>query len=107
MRHGGSWVDRRLGYLPGGRGRASAGRHWSTPRCAIQWDAPQSPPPLPLRKKNKWLPKIHQWVQEHGGGLMIPFSIEWEQKLWNLRDDPDGKQVRGGRGEGEEERGWM
>ena len=70
-------------------------------------DAPQSPPPLPLRKKNKWLPKIHQWVQEHGGGLMIPFSIEWEQKLWNLRDDPDGKQVRGGRGEGEEERGWM
>ena len=24
---------------------------------------------------------------------MIPFSVEWEQKLWNLRDDPDGKQV--------------
>lgn len=25
--------------------------------------------------------------------MMIPFSIEWEQKLWNLRDDPDGKQA--------------
>ena len=24
---------------------------------------------------------------------MIPFSIEWEQKLWSLRDDPDAKQV--------------
>ena len=47
----------------------------------------------PLRKKNKWLPKIHQWVQEHGGGNMIPFSIEWEQKLWNLRDDPDGQKA--------------
>lgn len=45
---------------------------------------------LGRRKKNKWLPKIHQWTQEHGGGIMIPFSIEWEQKLWNLRDDPDG-----------------
>ena len=48
---------------------------------------------LSLRKKNKWLPKIHQWVQEHGGGNMIPFSVEWEQKLWNLRDDPDGQKA--------------
>ncbi|KAG1659337.1 hypothetical protein FOA52_008391 [Chlamydomonas sp. UWO 241] len=45
------------------------------------------------RKKNKWLPKIHAWMQEHGGGIMIPFSIEWEQKLWSLRDDPDGRQA--------------
>uniref|UniRef100_A0A7S2QU02 Obg-like ATPase 1 n=1 Tax=Chlamydomonas chlamydogama TaxID=225041 RepID=A0A7S2QU02_9CHLO len=45
------------------------------------------------RKKNKWLPKIHQWVQSHGGGVMIPFSVEWEAKLWSLREDPDGQQA--------------
>ena len=41
------------------------------------------------RKKNKFLPKVHKWVQDHGGGSMIPFSIGWEQKAWELRDDPD------------------
>lgn len=44
------------------------------------------------RKKNKWLPKIHGWVQEHGGGVMIPFSVEWEAKLWDLRDNPSAQQ---------------
>lgn len=23
--------------------------------------------------------------------MLIPFSIEWEQKLWATRDDPDGR----------------
>ncbi|PNW86362.1 hypothetical protein CHLRE_02g083600v5 [Chlamydomonas reinhardtii] len=46
-----------------------------------------------MRKKNKWLAKIHAWIQEHGGGLLIPFSVEWESKLWSLRDDPDGKKA--------------
>ncbi|KAJ3363283.1 hypothetical protein GGF32_004550 [Allomyces javanicus] len=41
-----------------------------------------------IRKKNKWLAKIHQWVQSHGGGVMIPFSVEFEQALWDKRDDP-------------------
>lgn len=45
------------------------------------------------RKKNKWLAKIHAWVQEHGGGIMIPFSVEWEQKLWNIRADKDATQA--------------
>lgn len=45
------------------------------------------------RKKNKWLAKIHSWVQEHGGGVMIPFSVEWEQKHWELREDPDGRRA--------------
>jgi obg-like ATPase 1 len=39
------------------------------------------------RKKNKWLPKIHAWVQQHGGGIMIPFSVEFEQELFDLGDD--------------------
>lgn len=28
-----------------------------------------------IRKKNKWLPKVHAWMQSHGGGTLIPFSI--------------------------------
>ncbi|KAJ9437633.1 Obg-like ATPase 1 [Diplonema papillatum] len=32
-----------------------------------------------LRKKNKWLMKIHEWIKSHGGGPMIPFSIEFEE----------------------------
>lgn len=40
-----------------------------------------------IRKKNKWLPKIAAWVKESGGGSCIPFSVEFEQELWSLRDD--------------------
>eukprot|EP01061_Rhynchopus_euleeides_P004266 TRINITY_DN1352_c0_g1_i1.p2 TRINITY_DN1352_c0_g1~~TRINITY_DN1352_c0_g1_i1.p2 ORF type:complete len:403 (+),score=200.38 TRINITY_DN1352_c0_g1_i1:54-1262(+) len=31
------------------------------------------------RKKNKWLMKVHEWIQKHGGGPMIPFSVEFEE----------------------------
>ena len=34
--------------------------------------------------------QVHKWIQEHGGGQMVPFSIDWEQKAWALRDDPAG-----------------
>ena len=40
-----------------------------------------------LRKKNKWLPKVHAWIQEHGGGTLLPFSIEFEQEVWNSGDE--------------------
>ncbi|GLC33616.1 hypothetical protein PLESTM_000092200 [Pleodorina starrii] len=46
-----------------------------------------------MRKKNKWLAKIHNWIQEHGGGVLIPFSVEWESRLWFTRDDPDGRKA--------------
>ena len=42
-----------------------------------------------LRKKNKWLPKIHAWIKEHGGGVLIPFSVEFEQELHHLKDTAD------------------
>lgn len=48
------------------------------------------------RKKNKWLPKIHAWIQEHGGGVMTPFSVEFEAKLWEMRDNPSAKEVSEG-----------
>ena len=44
-----------------------------------------------IKKKNKWLSKIHAWIQSHGGGVLIPFSVEFEQELWNLRDDVDAQ----------------
>ena len=45
------------------------------------------------RKGNKWLVPISEWVNTHGGGTVIPFSVEWEQGLWNLRNDPAGKEA--------------
>lgn len=41
-----------------------------------------------IRKANKWLPLIQKWVQEHGGGTVVPMSVDWEQGLWDLREDP-------------------
>jgi len=46
-----------------------------------------------IRKGNKWFNPIATWVQEHGGGTIIPFSVEWEQELWNLRDDEAGTKA--------------
>lgn len=34
-----------------------------------------------IRKKNRWLAKIQQWVTEHGAGTIIPYSITLEQNL--------------------------
>ncbi|KAI9011287.1 P-loop containing nucleoside triphosphate hydrolase protein [Gaertneriomyces semiglobifer] len=45
-----------------------------------------------IRKKNKWLPKIAQWVKDHGGGSIIPFSVEYEQELWDSRSNPDAEK---------------
>lgn len=41
-----------------------------------------------IRKKNKWLPKVAAYVKENGGGTCIPFSVEFEQALWDKREDP-------------------
>jgi obg-like ATPase 1 len=40
-----------------------------------------------IRKKNKWLPKIFEWVQAHGGDPIIPFSGAMEAKLFDMPDD--------------------
>ncbi|CAI5500664.1 unnamed protein product [Closterium sp. Naga37s-1] len=39
------------------------------------------------RKKNKWLAKIHVWVQEHGQDPIIPFSGVLESKLADMPAD--------------------
>jgi obg-like ATPase 1 len=45
------------------------------------------------RKKNKHLPAIHQWIQAHGGGPMIPISVEWE--ALHADDAPDAPDADG------------
>ena len=35
-----------------------------------------------VRKKNKWLPKIKQWIDENNpGDILIPFSVALEERL--------------------------
>jgi len=45
-----------------------------------------------IRKGSKWLPKINEWVQSHGGGQILPCSCEFEQNLYDLKDDPEAQQ---------------
>lgn len=38
-----------------------------------------------VRKKNKWLPKIKQWIDENNpGDQLIPFSVALEERLLQL-----------------------
>jgi GTP-binding protein YchF len=46
-----------------------------------------------IRKGNKWLQKIADWVKEHGGGQILPVSCEFEQTLFDLKDDPVGQKA--------------
>jgi GTP-binding protein YchF len=32
-----------------------------------------------IKKGSKWLPKIKQWVDSHGGGQIIPVSVDFEE----------------------------
>lgn len=44
------------------------------------------------RKGNKWLVPISEWVKSHGGGIVIPMSVDWEQQLWDCKDDEAAKK---------------
>jgi obg-like ATPase 1 len=39
------------------------------------------------RKANKWLAKIQDWVNAHGGGNIIPYSVEYEQLLMEAKEN--------------------
>lgn len=49
-----------------------------------------------IRKGSKWLPKINQWVKEHGGGQIIPVSCEFEVALFDLKDNKEQQKGRFG-----------
>jgi len=38
-------------------------------------------------RKNKWLAKVHEWIQAHGGGTTMLFSAEFEERLNDAKDD--------------------
>ncbi|RVW30836.1 Obg-like ATPase 1 [Vitis vinifera] len=49
-----------------------------------------------IKKKNKFLPKIHAWVQDHGGETIIPFSCALERNLADMPEDEAAKILAGG-----------
>lgn len=38
------------------------------------------------RKGNKWLAKIQDWVNNNGGGVIIPYSVDYEQILFDVKE---------------------
>lgn len=46
-----------------------------------------------IRKGSKWLPKIAQWVNDHGGGQILPVSCDFEEALVALKDDPAAQKA--------------
>ena len=43
-----------------------------------------------MRKKNKWLPKIKEYVDKNDpGAMIIPFSGSFEQKLMDLETEEE------------------
>jgi len=45
-----------------------------------------------MRKKNKWLPKIKEYVDKNDpGAMIIPFSGAFEQKLMDLETEEEKK----------------
>jgi ribosome-binding ATPase YchF (GTP1/OBG family) len=45
-----------------------------------------------IRKGSKWLPKINEWVKNHGGGQILPVSCDFEQELYDLKDDAEAQK---------------
>jgi len=45
-----------------------------------------------IRKGSKWLPKVNEWVKNHGGGQILPVSVDFEEQLFNKKDDPEAKK---------------
>lgn len=43
-----------------------------------------------IRKKNKWLIKIKEWVDKNDpGAIIIPFSGAWEHKIADIEDETE------------------
>lgn len=46
-----------------------------------------------IRKSNKHLRNIQEWVNSHGGGQIIPMSCEFEEEYFALKDDPASQKA--------------
>ncbi|CAF3841639.1 unnamed protein product [Rotaria sordida] len=48
-----------------------------------------------IKKKNKWLGKVKQWIDEHDpGATVIPFSANYEYRLVDLPDEEREKIIK-------------
>ncbi len=48
-----------------------------------------------IKKKNKWLGKVKQWIDEHDpGATVIPFSANYEYRLVDLPDEEREKLIK-------------
>lgn len=47
-----------------------------------------------IKKKSKWLPKVFEWVKNHGGEPIIPFSGVFESKLVDMPADEKDKYCK-------------
>ena len=48
-----------------------------------------------IKKKNKWLAKVKQWIDEHDpGATVIPFSANYEYRLVDLSDEERNKVIQ-------------
>ena len=46
-----------------------------------------------IRQKNKWLAPINEWVQNNGGGPIIPYSAQFESKVVEVTDAEERKKL--------------
>lgn len=46
-----------------------------------------------IRGGNKHFVKVKKWIDEHGGGVAIPISVEYEEELQQARKDSDESAV--------------
>lgn len=46
-----------------------------------------------FRQKNKWLPKLKQWIDDQTGEPMIPFSAEFENNLMSMTPEQQADYV--------------
>lgn len=44
-----------------------------------------------IKKQNKWLPKIQEYIKNNGGGAMIPYSADFEAQVIAGCQNPDDK----------------
>lgn len=42
-----------------------------------------------VTKKSKWLKKVFDWINAHGGGTIIPYSVELEERLAEAQEQGD------------------
>eukprot|EP01104_Vermistella_antarctica_P010872 TRINITY_DN2946_c0_g1_i1.p1 TRINITY_DN2946_c0_g1~~TRINITY_DN2946_c0_g1_i1.p1 ORF type:complete len:414 (+),score=127.35 TRINITY_DN2946_c0_g1_i1:27-1244(+) len=45
------------------------------------------------RKKNKHLGSVAKWIKDHGGGVVIPFSVAWEEEYFQMKEDPAAQKA--------------